>query len=154
VAKKITTRLMRKVDVAHVCQLIKEMAREAGEKAKINEDELITGCLGRKKLSAITLALHGKRIVGFAVTSDWFNVYMAIKFRLFLFIFVEKYYRKTGVATSLLRAIGRGAQKTGCARLICDAAKNNKPANKLYKKLGFEIVKNSVRYRLVSNGIA
>lgn len=63
---------------------------------------------------------------------------------------VEKFYRKKGVAKSLLAKMLTELQAICVEKLFLEVDENNEPALKLYNALGFE--KTRIRYSYYKNG--
>lgn len=57
---------------------------------------------------------------------------------------VRARYRGAGIATALLKAAERHAEKGGVQELCVEHARDNRPAEKLYCRMGFEVVDPSV----------
>jgi ribosomal protein S18 acetylase RimI-like enzyme len=134
----LSLRLMRPEDAATVSKMIKWFAEGFGDKAKVREHDLLKYCFGRKQLSTVLLAFAEKKPIGFAITRDWMNFYLGIKFRHIDSIFIESTHRHAGVASAMIKFIAQKAANVGCHSLSLDVGKNNKIATSLYKKLGFE----------------
>lgn len=69
------------------------------------------------------------------------------------YIYVEKKYRKDGVATELMDYFIDDALKNKCKNITLEVAENNDPGIKLYKKYGFIEVAKRKNYYKNSDGI-
>jgi len=120
-----------------------------GRRHNRSELEGIAAC---PDTSALFLALHGRRIVGF--------VFARYSKRLDEWIVrgigVDRPYRRIGIATMLLERAVMLVNVTKGQRLISYVDKKNTPSLRLHKKMGFRVDAKSrlalteLRYRLVS----
>ena len=149
--EKVTIRSLRKTDIPAACKMIRKLAAHFGDKAKVMPQDILRNCFGGKKLSTILLAVRADKPVGFAITRDWMNFYLGVKFKHIDFIYVEKKYRQTGIGIMLVKSVEKKAVKERCQRLSLDVGHNNISALSLYQKLGFEKRADiSANYRLSS----
>jgi ribosomal protein S18 acetylase RimI-like enzyme len=153
-ANKLSIRPMRKSDVKSTARLIRALAAHFGDKAGVKERDLLTYCFGRHKLADILLARVAGKPGGVAITRDWMNFYLGVKFRHIDFIFVDPAYRGCGIGLSLMKAAANGAHATGCRCLSLHVGAGNKKADKLYRRLGFKrAARNTKYYRLKDEGL-
>lgn len=136
--KKVTIRPMRVADVPAVCKMMKGLATSFGDKAKITKRDLFMRCFGRKKLATVFLAQIDDKLIGFSLSREWWNFYLGIKIRTIDFLFVEKKYRSAGTGSALIKFVMQDAVKKDCVRLDIAAGIENKAANNLYRKMGFQ----------------
>ena len=136
--ENITIRPLRKNDIPVACTMIRKLAAHFGDRAKVTPQDILKNSFGSKKISTILLAVLGNKPVGFAITRDWMNFYLGVKFKHIDFIYVEQTYRKKGIGLMLMKAVAKKAVKEGCQRLSLDVGHANTSALVLYQKLGFE----------------
>jgi len=69
------------------------------------------------------------------------------------YIYVEKKFRKDGIATELMNFLINDIAKNKCKNITLEVAENNNPGIELYKKFGFIEVAKRKNYYKDSDGI-
>ena len=69
------------------------------------------------------------------------------------YIYVEKEFRKDGVATELMNFLIEDSIKNKCKNITLEVAENNNPGIELYKKFGFIEVAKRKKYYKDSDGL-
>jgi GNAT superfamily N-acetyltransferase len=90
--------------------------------------------------SMILLAEHDGAAVGFVQLYRLFSSVRARRILVLNDLFVEQGARRTGVAQALLREAESLAQAVGALRLVLETGEDNRPAQRLYERLGWRHV--------------
>lgn len=90
--------------------------------------------------SMILLAEHDGAAVGFVQLYPLFSSVRARRILVLNDLFVEEGARRTGVAQALLREAESLAQAVGALRLVLETGEDNRPAQRLYERLGWRHV--------------
>ncbi len=128
--------------VSHETKIAAELAANMWESNTIDElkqdfDEYIK-CGG-----ALFLAWHNNRAVGFAqcgLRHDYVEGASSSPVGYLEGIFVEKKFRRQGIAEKLLAACQDWAKEQGCSEFASDCELGNEDSLKFHLKLGFEEV--------------
>jgi ribosomal protein S18 acetylase RimI-like enzyme len=98
--------------------------------------ELIPG-LRRHPTSLIFLAFDGKEPVGVAVCFLGFSTFAARPLINIHDLAVIPQYRGQGIGRRLLERVEAKGRELGCCKLTLEVRNDNKPAQQLYEKVGF-----------------
>jgi ribosomal protein S18 acetylase RimI-like enzyme len=96
--------------------------------------------------SFILLAERGAGAVGFVQLYPVFSSVRARRILLLNDLFVDPAARRTGVAQALLRDAEAFGREVGVSRLMLETAEDNRPAQRLYERLGWRHVSESRWY--------
>jgi ribosomal protein S18 acetylase RimI-like enzyme len=99
-------------------------------------NELISG-LRRHPTSLIFLAFDGEEPVGIAVCFVGFSTFAARPLINIHDLAVIPAYRGQGVGRRLLERVEVKGRELGCCKLTLEVRSDNKPAQRLYEKVGF-----------------
>lgn len=133
----IKLRPLRRSDAVTIARYMRLMAQAFGGQSRASATTLQRACFGPQRLARITVATCGGTIVAYIMTRDWMNFDHNAKARHIQQLYVAEPFRGQGIATALLRHTAQQALRQQCFRLILDVGKNNQPARRLYRQLGF-----------------
>jgi ribosomal protein S18 acetylase RimI-like enzyme len=94
----------------------------------------------RKQDSVIYIAADENEIAGFVQLYPLFSSVQMKKLWLLNDLYVDEKYRKQGIADALIKKCRKHAKYTNAAGLMLETAADNKEANALYLKEGFELM--------------
>ncbi len=142
--ENITYREMRKGDTKIVAEYIKELFREDPTPQGMNGKKIertIKTLLKHKSNGTIFVMEVGKEIIGYATLINfWSNEYGG-NIVYIDELFVRKEWRGKGVATKFIQYLAK-KKINNAVSLFLEVTPQNKKAEELYKRIGFEVHKN------------
>jgi ribosomal protein S18 acetylase RimI-like enzyme len=110
-----------------------------------SEEDWRRDCFGASAHYSAFVAEQQGRIVAMAICSDRWYAGWAGRALFVQDLFVEQAFRRQGIATALLACVAALATERGAAFVELTVREDN-PARKLYRALGFERVRNCAIY--------
>lgn len=140
----ITYREMRKGDTKIVAEYIKGLFQEDPTPQGMTREKIqrtIKTLLKHKDKGTIFVMKIGKEVIGYAILINfWSNEYGGNMVYIDE-LFVRKEWRGKGVATKFIQYLAK-KKINNAVSLFLEVTPQNKTAEELYKRLGFEIHKN------------
>ena len=114
---------------------------------------LLADAFGRKPRYRMLVAETERGVVAYAVFFFTYSTFLARPTLYLEDIFVHPDARGRGVATEMMQRLAEIARKEGCGRFEWTVLDWNKPARRLYRKLGAREMKQWVLCRLEGIGV-
>jgi GNAT superfamily N-acetyltransferase len=142
-------------DTRDLMGMIRELAQfeNLEHQLEITEKSLRHWLFGGHPAAAALLAIVDGKSAGYAV---YFHTFSSFAGRPGIFledIYVRPQYRRRGVGSALLKAVGAIGMKRDCGRFEWIALRWNESALKFYENLGARVLKEWVLLRMESPGI-
>ena len=101
-----------------------------------------------EKIHDVVIAYDGDHPVGCAAFKKFDETSAELKR-----VFVRDTYRGTGVAEAMVRAMEERARSQGYDRLVLETGKALLAANKLYKRLSYQVIENYGQYQGMTGSV-
>lgn len=137
-ASDVTLRAAAVADIDEMLPLVRELFR--GESIPWDEARTwaaLARLLGDAELGAVTLAVHGDAVVGYAIVTWGFDLEFAGRDAFLTELYVDATARRAGLGARLLAHAIEVARAAGAGALHLQVRRDNDGARRLYDRTGF-----------------
>lgn len=137
-------------DMAHICQLIRDLAEyeRLSHEVRLDEDRLREHLFGARPFAEVLIAEERGETVGFAFYFYCYSTFLGQPSLYLEDLFVRPVHRGKGFGKALLKELARLAVEQGCGRLEWAVLNWNEPSIKFYQSLGAKPLDEWTTYRL------